>query len=493
MTQTLLQAGLVNAILATLLAVVVAGLARLCRARPALVHGLWLLVLLKLMTPPLIPLPLPWPTPAEEVVAVKVGEPSEPACPCVLLDRTEPVGIDVARIEKSALADEPEFEASAPAASLRSWLPELIVGLWLSGTVCFWTLAATRLARLRRVLRELPNVPDEIQLRIEALARRLGLRQNPRGHLVPGVLPPMLLAVGRVPRLLLPATLWARLDALQRDTLLLHELAHLRRGDHRVRWLELVVCGLYWWHPVAWWACRALRDAEEECCDAWVVWAAPEAGPAYASTLVETIAFLSGSTDVLPAGASGAGPVRLIKRRLTMILQGRTSRSLSRSGLTVVLVLGLALLPLAPTLAQPGPAAQLPASAQRMPASERFFDDLRSCQSCHGTPHGSVKKEVVVDKAHDEVVRLMDAVKLRRKQLLDAESALKAALRRFDAQQAAKKPVHQLPRNEVYPSDRRLQDVEKKLELLLKEVEKLRKELRPAKREEAMLKNPNER
>ncbi len=60
MTQTLLHAGVVNAILATLLAMMVALLARLFRGRPALVHGLWLLVLLKLVTPPVVPLPLPW-------------------------------------------------------------------------------------------------------------------------------------------------------------------------------------------------------------------------------------------------------------------------------------------------------------------------------------------------------------------------------------------------------------------------------------------------
>src|SRR5258708_3127674 len=68
---------------------------------------------------------------------------------------------------------------------------------------------------------------------------------------------------GRTPRLLLPAELWRGLNETQRDTLLLHELAHLRRRDHLVRWLELLVVGLYWWHPAAWWAIASLRQAEE--------------------------------------------------------------------------------------------------------------------------------------------------------------------------------------------------------------------------------------
>ena len=57
----------------------------------------------------------------------------------------------------------------------------------------------------------------------------------------------------------------------QRDAVLIHELAHLKRRDHWVRRLEAVVLGLDWWNPVAWWARREIEKAEEECCNAWIV------------------------------------------------------------------------------------------------------------------------------------------------------------------------------------------------------------------------------
>src|SRR4051812_38404526 len=57
---TLLHAGLSNALMAAVLALPAAAVARLGR-RPALAHALWLLVLLKLLTPPLIPIPVFWP------------------------------------------------------------------------------------------------------------------------------------------------------------------------------------------------------------------------------------------------------------------------------------------------------------------------------------------------------------------------------------------------------------------------------------------------
>ena len=56
--ESLVHAMLSNALAATVLAVLVAGLGRSCR-RPALIHGLWLVVMLKLVTPPFVPVSLP--------------------------------------------------------------------------------------------------------------------------------------------------------------------------------------------------------------------------------------------------------------------------------------------------------------------------------------------------------------------------------------------------------------------------------------------------
>src|SRR5207245_10624829 len=192
----------------------------------------------------------------------------------------------------------------------------------------------------------------EAQLRLQELAERLGLSVCPSISFVAAPIAPLLWALARSPRLLIPSQLWDRLNEEQRDTLLVHELAHLRRGDHWVRRLEMVVLALYWWHPAVWWAQRQLREAEEQCCDAWVLWALPEAAQDYAVALVETLAFLSHSRPVLPLGASGIEPMRLLKRRLSMIVQGHPPRGMSRLAFWAVIGLGLLLLPLLPVPAQ---------------------------------------------------------------------------------------------------------------------------------------------
>src|SRR5262249_61831254 len=127
--------------------------------------------------------------------------------------------------------------------------------------------------------------------------------------LLPGRLSPMVWALLGRPRVLVPSGLWERLTAEQQATLLVHELAHLRRRDQWVRGLELVVTGLYWWHPVVWWACHEIREAEEQCCDAWVLSTLPRAGRAYATALLETLDFLSETQNALPVVASGIGHV----------------------------------------------------------------------------------------------------------------------------------------------------------------------------------------
>ncbi|HJT78362.1 MAG TPA: hypothetical protein VJ739_14255, partial [Gemmataceae bacterium] len=54
---SLLRLGASNALAACALALLAAAAGRFCR-RPALMHGLWLIVLLKMVTPPVLPVRL---------------------------------------------------------------------------------------------------------------------------------------------------------------------------------------------------------------------------------------------------------------------------------------------------------------------------------------------------------------------------------------------------------------------------------------------------
>src|SRR5262245_11367971 len=62
--ELLLTMALTNALLAALLAAAAWAAGRALPGRPAVAHALWLLVLLKLITPPVVPIGLGWGRPA---------------------------------------------------------------------------------------------------------------------------------------------------------------------------------------------------------------------------------------------------------------------------------------------------------------------------------------------------------------------------------------------------------------------------------------------
>ena len=113
---TLLGIGLANAVMAAVLAVLAAVVGRVWR-KPALRHGLWLLVLLKLVTPPLLPLPiLPWKV-EEEPVAVAAA-PAPPAPDIEVVPLAAPPAPMVKKelvLSKNELLGQGEFEVIAQA------------------------------------------------------------------------------------------------------------------------------------------------------------------------------------------------------------------------------------------------------------------------------------------------------------------------------------------------------------------------------------------
>jgi beta-lactamase regulating signal transducer with metallopeptidase domain len=366
-----LRVGLGNAVAATVLAVLAASVGLFARGRPALRHGLWLLVLLKLVTPPLSTVPVAWVAETAERPAANVPAHMAP------LARAGPIEVEGVLQPELELEDQLDTDAVAAAdepaplpgpVSLLAALPwrPWLVAIWSCGSLATFAVAGVRIQRFRRILSLTEPAPESLQEQVEDLARQLGLARTPTAGVVPGTVSPLVWALACRPYLIVPRGLWDRLDKRQRATLLAHELAHLKRCDHWIRGLELVVTGLYWWLPVVWIARHALREAEEQCCDAWVVWAFPDAARTYAEALLETLDFLAGAGPAAAVAASGLGPVHHLRRRMTMIMQGTTPRALTGSGLLAVLGLSAIVLPLAPTWAE-----------QRPTPEQEFFNTLK--------------------------------------------------------------------------------------------------------------------
>src|SRR5262249_20941514 len=110
-----------------------------------------------------------------------------------------------------------------------------------------------------------PFVDAEWGSLAERVRRELGLRRRVRLLLADGPVVPMTWGL-LAPVVLLPSDArdWA---PPRRRHVLLHELAHVQRGDWPMQLVAQVVCALYWFQPLAWLAARALRRERERACD----------------------------------------------------------------------------------------------------------------------------------------------------------------------------------------------------------------------------------
>jgi bla regulator protein blaR1 len=313
-----MHAMLGNAAVAAVLALLALAVGRACRS-PDVRHILWVLVLLKLVTPPLFRVPL-------AVLPASYAAPPAESSP--LVGRfLQPLPSTPDSYDSPAKGRE-----RAPAWWERCWVEgadHWALTVWIAGAAGWFIWQGRRIVLFRRWVARTEDAGPEVAAAARRIARALGVGRPPAVKAATGIGSPMLWGWGRCTVILFPRELLARLAPEARDTLLAHELAHFLRLDHWVRVLEFVATGLYWWHPAAWLARAGIEAAEEECCDAWVVGGLEASPRRYAEALLATLDFVAElRRPCLPPGACPANRgARLIQRRLVAIIHAeRPSR-----------------------------------------------------------------------------------------------------------------------------------------------------------------------
>ena len=179
--------------------------------------------------------------------------------------------------------------------------------------------------------------------RFASICVELGIRRPVRLLVTPDLDVPATWGLMR-PTVMLPThyETWSS-ETLER--VLLHELAHVRRGDCRTFLVGEVARALHWMNPLAWLALRRLRAEAERACDD-VVLARGEAASSYAADLVGFVRRVK-LGGPLPEPVLTISDVSGLGRRVQAILdphqaRGSVSRRTVLATATLALVLSFA-------------------------------------------------------------------------------------------------------------------------------------------------------
>jgi len=137
--------------------------------------------------------------------------------------------------------------------------------LWATGCALYLLRLAAARWVLRCTGRRCETATGLLAAAFAAAVRESGVRQRVRLLLDQRCTIPVVWGIFR-PRLLLPAEalVW---ETSQLRSVLLHELAHIRRRDPLAQVVTQVACAIYWFHPLVWVAARRLHVERERACD----------------------------------------------------------------------------------------------------------------------------------------------------------------------------------------------------------------------------------
>jgi beta-lactamase regulating signal transducer with metallopeptidase domain len=284
-------------------------------AWPQVRYALWLLVLLKLVIPPTWTLPVSVIEPLVRPVAERIEFGTE------LL----PSGGGAAPAAEAPPQDDPASPAgpgnSAPSRTAGAAGPAWQVwpfAVWIAGMAVICAVLWLRLRGLRRwhdAQHPRQTIPEWYHELLTGITRDWELARLPAIVFSDEVVTPAVCGVWR-PVLFLPRKY---LDTLSREEarhVLLHELAHLKRGD---LWLHAAAMALqivYWFNPLLALARRRIQHVREICCDLTVAGELREETEGYRDTLLGTARELLSQSVAPGLGLLGVfeEPFRLVPR-----------------------------------------------------------------------------------------------------------------------------------------------------------------------------------
>ncbi len=334
------------------------GLVACCRGRYArLQHGLWLLILLRLVLPP--DMAAPWSAGhlARSVIPYAVSKQFLAFPSTTVIDTIQPKRSGSAPLEGPRVAGHDPSgmaltigsnpsDSSSP--SVLTWFRIAVMGAYVAVVTLLLLLFVRTRRRFWKMAWQAKPLQDPAVLQqLHNWRRRLKIRRRIALKVVRVDVPTYTIGFLR-PVIVIPSHLTASTESAALEAVLAHELVHVKRWDDLAICLQELVRIVYFFHPLVWFVMPRLTWTREAICDAAVLGHKAISPRVYGEQLLCLGRNQPSLQPSMVAPAVFTPAARAMAFRLNHIQKEDHMKSNPLFGYLTVLILGVFLLPMAP-------------------------------------------------------------------------------------------------------------------------------------------------
>lgn len=207
---------------------------------------------------------------------------------------------------------------------------------WFLGIALFSFRMAGGLWQLKKYRRDCnEHISNEWNERFQTICERLGVKESV-GLISSNILTtPVAVGIFR-PVIIVPCALFLQVDPRQLETVIAHELIHIRRYDPLINLLQAFIETILFYHPCMWWISGHIRREREFAADAEVLATFGESRLTYAAALASLEEIRLSTDQTTPRLAATANGGNLMSR-IQRILNEKTEISYASPAWSAVL------------------------------------------------------------------------------------------------------------------------------------------------------------
>jgi beta-lactamase regulating signal transducer with metallopeptidase domain len=274
---------------------------------------------------------------------VSTGESLRPP-PAQTSSRNRPLTETIPLLPVASPTATPPMEPIQPTLSWQSFVS---IG-WLVTMLVMMGLLIQRAFFVTSLIRQSTPGHANLLSQLKQCAARMNMRRSVDIRLSPNATSPSVCGLIH-PVVLIPEDLTNHLNRGQIDAILMHELAHIKRGDLWINLIQALQQIAYFYNPLLWMANTVIRRTREQAVDEMVLVAMDDHAEHYAETLLN-VSKLVWSKPMLSLRLIGVVESKsALTSRIKLILSRPLPKStkLGLAGLISLFIAGAVLLPMA--------------------------------------------------------------------------------------------------------------------------------------------------